>query len=448
MENKIDRVFKEKLGSYASMISPGLWDGIDTAMVKQRRRKRLLLALLVFVFISSLLMIYYTFEHESQEENRDTLNNEQLASNLFSGSANIKDLASQGKDDDAALIRKEPVSNSWAHEVSYETADLTVSSEDSKLINKRALFDSKNRKVFQNAKETMQVTVSGFKSHNLDPYRCNIFPDKLPQEEIYQISYKSLSSTRTKTLGDCFDGPPNRFMLGFNASMDFPFRSINGADGGDLVNYVRQRNQTESEFISFNAGLQAGYFHSSGFLIRGGLQYTQINERFLFVKENVVKIQTQITIDTMINSDGSYTITRDTSISEIIGREEMKTSNHFKMLDIPLVFGYTFDLRKFSLELNGGLIFNVTSKSGGRILNTEFVPSYYGAKGSSFQPYKTYFGLSLYGSLTVLSNFYGNTQFFIEPNARYYLRSFSSPDYPIRQKYIVIGLSTGARYYF
>ena len=125
-----------------------------------------------------------------------------------------------------------------------------------------------------------------------------------------------------------------------------------------------ERDNTESELLSFNLGVQLGYIHPSGFLVKTGMQYTHINERFLFVKENVIKIQTQITIDTMYNQDGSFSIHRDTTVNEIYGREEMKTINQYRMVDIPLVLGYRFKKGNFNIEINAGIINKLKAETG------------------------------------------------------------------------------------
>jgi hypothetical protein len=444
MTDRIDKVFKENLEGYASPVSAGLWDGISQEMLRMRRRRWLLL-LFILVVLSGLTLYYFSQDGESVPDHPVAQQSFAIANNDdVKSDATFTDSDRSIKNELAKRLDSRAVKNGPALKFVALT-QASGSSDRAMAVHKPTLGALKEKRFGSSTlMPNPPVMVQQAAAYS---YRCKNYPASLDAQSFFIDRALNLPF-KSKTLGDCFEGPPTRYMLGFNASLDYPFRSIYGTNHSDLGDYISQRNSTESEFISFNAGIQSGYFHPSGFLLRSGLQYTQINEKFEYVKENVIKIQTQITIDTMINQDGSYTIHRDTSIVEVLGREVMKTSNHFRMLDIPLIFGYTFDWKRVSIEMNGGVVFNLLSRSGGRIFNTDLIPSYYGAKETEFSPFKTYYGLSLYGSISILSNFYGRTQFFLEPNARYYLKSFSSPDYPIRQKYFVLGLSTGMRYYF
>jgi hypothetical protein len=449
MTEKIDRLFKDNLDNYNSRIPENLWEGISNQMVRRQSRRRLLWVLFAFLVLSAAgLFTLLTLDRQSPKLSEPE----------------------EPVQVDYALVRDVPNNNPE----SEATIDQpTMRNKNTRLVlpgsfqkNRNTSldpvrFNRSNRATLRTSSGTISGSGSGYGSSNTyrpaplrevhfasyPSFRCNRFPERLSSDPLL-LRTRVNHRLRSKTLGDCFEGPPSRFMIGFNGSLDFPFRSIHGSAGQDLGDYIRERNATKSEFLSFSSGIQFGYFHPSGLFARAGMQYSQINERFLYVKENVIRIQTQITIDTMINSDGSYTIHRDTSIVEVMGREEFKTSNRFSMLDIPLILGYSFDLRKLSLELNAGVIFNVLSRTGGRILNSDMVPSYYGFKDPQYLPYRNHYGLSIYGSLTILSNFYGHNQLFVEPNFRYYFKSFTRADYPLRQNYVVVGLSTGVRYYF
>lgn len=446
MTEKIDNLFRENLDNYSSHVPGYIWDSIVDKM-GQRRRRRLYLLIFAFILLltTAFILLFPMLDNEASPEFQD---NDVFAAEELKRSEDQAEIQQNTHLLNRASVSEEQNNTRNQSSVTIgarnQRSAFALSSQPLPSRNfpgKFSLGSSNLPATFQ-ARQSKVARLADYPS-----FRCMLYPQAVDQKS-FLLANKSIPKFKSKTLGDCFEGPPDRFILGFSAALDYPFRTIPEVAGYELGNYISERNATESEFLSFNAGLQAGYFHPSGLLIRSGLQYTQINEKFLYVKENVIKIQTQITIDTILNSDGSYTITRDTSIVEVMGKEELKTTNHFRMLDIPLVLGYSFDFRNLSLELNAGVIFNLVSRTGGRILNQDMVPSYYGSKDPQFVPYKTYYGMSLYGSVTLLSNFYGHTQFFMEPNFRYYFKSFTRAEYPLRQNYMVVGLSTGMRYYF
>lgn len=451
MANKIDKIFNDSLNAYSSDVAPGIWTNIEKGIAPRSNKWRLwVLLILAFLLVLAVIYIIDKPSVQPSEPNLDGIaasilsvekdenkpSKAELAPELTNNTVLIK-----GKEEQLSTNEIRRSSFTSNREENFNSASAFEINPSYKL----PVKTQKPSAYVPVPNQQISVKADALRTNFL---RCDSPIDALDVIQIESFDYSLFSKYRTKTLGECFEGPPSRFMMGLNISMDYPFRSIKGAASGELFDYRERRNSTESEIISFSAGIQGGYFHPTGLLVKSGLQYSQINERFLLVTENVIKIQTHITIDTMINSDGSYTITRDSSIVEVIGREEMKTVNQFRMLDVPLILGYTFDWRNISLEVNAGVIFNITSTTGGRILDQDLVPTYYGTKGNDFQPYKNHYGVALYGGFSLLSNFYGKTQLFIEPNARYYIKSFSSANYPLRQNYFVIGLATGVRYYF
>ena len=446
MKNNIDNIFKNKLQNYNSPVSGAVWAGISSELNPPVRRSKRWLWLLLLIILIALLGTWYILGPEKKTEE---------IKNLSPVAASLESTLEAANPDIKSSIG--PVADENESEEFEEIVE-TAGSIKSVISNAPVIAPS--------IKPELQLAAvnenSGLGAENIEEEFDAIYADDIPVARKIVCIPKALDlkmegvnllnrrKFKTKTLGDCFEGPKSKYLIAINTSLDIPFRSFETNYNGEVLNYLEERDRTESEMVSFNAGLQFGYIHPSGFLAKSGVQYTQINERFYLVKENVIKRQTQITIDTMYNGDGTYTIERDTSIVEVIGKEELKTINQFRMLDIPLILGYKIYHDRFSLEINTGIIFNIVSSSQGRILNQELVPSYYGKTiAGDFSPFKTQYGASLYGGVTLTSNrLLGRTQFYFEPNARYYFKSFSKAEYPFRQKYFVLGVSAGLRYYF
>jgi hypothetical protein len=458
MRNNLDKIFDEKLNAYSSHVSENIWSNIHMNLPQHsaNRNKRWIFLLLLFIGVSiagSLIYYYKQFQNNSSADESIVQAVEQnFAGSLLKPTANSVET-------NIGLGHKETVQTDQSnHNLTGNPVSGPKSGRgvglvlgESDLLEDRTISFTENiddeSSTNEQGAETLASTIQN--KRFADKRTLLMTPADLGRRSTFVYSNQTVRRSKSKTLGDCFEEASELYFISFNVSMDYPFRSLFSANIGEIQNYIVNRENTESGLVSFSAGITGGYIHPRGWKAETGIQYTQLNEKFLFVKENVIKIQTQITIDTMYNGDGTYTIHRDTTSIEVLGFEEMKTSNHYKMLDIPLIFGYNFYFKNIGIEANAGFIFNVASSSSGRIFNPDLIPSYYGKKtNGSFLPYRMRFGTSFYGSLSLKTTIKGHTQFYFEPNARYYLRSFSSSSNPVNQKYFVLGLSSGIRYYF
>ncbi|MEM9820657.1 MAG: hypothetical protein AAF985_06275 [Bacteroidota bacterium] len=231
-------------------------------------------------------------------------------------------------------------------------------------------------------------------------------------------------------------------------SLDRPIRSMS-AKNAEYLDYLEARQATETAFHSNSTGLRVSMVSQEGFALRSGLVYSQITEVFDYKNENEVRIF--VSVEYEIDPFSGDTL----SSREVITREEgtrLKTTyNKYRMLDIPLILGYEWYFKRFSLDVNAGVYFNVLFKQKGDILSPDTYPNLAPVSISSDNPnaqpvFLDKLGVSVYGSLGLNYNLNQDLQLLIEPNFRYQVKSITLDDYILDQRYVIPGLLVGVRF--
>ncbi len=205
----------------------------------------------------------------------------------------------------------------------------------------------------------------------------------------------------------------------------------------DFKEHAQLRTDTEKPYYSFNTGVRVNFLTEFGWAIRTGLVYTQINEL----------LETQYTeIVTTLDGDGNVI-----GITE--GTREVNIRNKYKMIDIPVVFGYEVPMKKFDLNVNGGVYMNLMSKQSGAFFSPVEDRVVYFTEGhpDDYDIFKNNIGLSIFMGLgfnldlTSAFNADKKIQLIVEPHARFYPKSFALDNYILNQKYFSTGVMIGLR---
>ncbi|HRQ30542.1 MAG TPA: hypothetical protein PLU49_10745 [Saprospiraceae bacterium] len=429
----MDQFFKDKLDHYQSKVPQTAWQDLEARLIEEQGKSKpyLWIILIALVLLTLGYLFYSDFFAEKEKEPVELENNAIASIDAFPTSYPVNCLNEVKVQTKSSF----DLMNGALHQNHSGIGENFSNLLD---INRVRYTDS-------DLMEPNSGVTENLKSHG----SLTSPPQTLPYKAM--IDRKSELKLLWPGINNhCYSNPNHYFFAELNAGIDFPFQKLGIQHfASENQHYLTERAGTEFGSVSYNVNLLAGYMHPTGLLAKTGIQYAQLNEKFYFVKQNMIKIQTQITIDTMFNEDGSYKIHRDTTTIEVMGEEKLTTNNRFSMVDVPVIMGYRYAGSNFGLEFNAGLIFNILNYSSGRIFDESIEPTYYGADGNGyFSPFKTRVGLSLYAGVRYMTGFYGSTQFYIEPNLRYYFNSFSNSDYPLSQKYLVMGISSGMKYFF
>lgn len=264
---------------------------------------------------------------------------------------------------------------------------------------------------------------------------------KKSRKKHQQSDYKALNRffSIAPNPGSCYSfGGRNLDLRGIYVdavvSPDLSFRTLSTQDS-EMQTYKEMREESESYYWAGSAGLRLSVVTNSGFAVRTGLMYAQMTERFKY--ENLNSEIT--TIERIKDMNGNII---DSIITVQQGQRYIEHSNHYHMFDIPLIFGYELETQKLVFNFNAGAYFNVFFKSKGRMLSSDLNP----IPINNTSVFRKNLGLSYFASMGINYKFNKKIQLVLEPQIRYYPKSFTREDYAISQKYVTFGIFTGLRF--
>ncbi len=234
----------------------------------------------------------------------------------------------------------------------------------------------------------------------------------------------------------------NDWYLEVYGSPDYSIKSLSG-NGLNSV-YIQKKDSAEKMYGGFTIGAKISKNVGDHFMLKAGLQYSQLNEKFALQTESERRTTVVIVSRTVIRPQGDTTFNDTTSVTQI-GYAVRKSINNYKNLEIPIGIGYEFGevKDKWKVAVNGGIILNVTSWYNGVTLDTAYNVVSVNSKGNNgFYSRNT--GLSLYGSLSLIRNINEKIDVFAEPYFRLGLSSISS-NIGYSQKFNAAGISLGVR---
>jgi hypothetical protein len=226
------------------------------------------------------------------------------------------------------------------------------------------------------------------------------------------------------------------------ASPDYAFKSVSNINAS--AQYLNSKDSSEQMQVGYSAGIRLVKPLNDHFLLKTGLQYSQINQKFVYRNENEIKVTTVITARTIIRSPGDTILVSDTSVLQTIGYSVKNVKNRYRSIDIPLTLGYEFGNDDLRVGINAGVIFNVSSWYQGEMLDTAYQPVSISKASNSL--YKTNIGMGLYSSISIQKRISENSHLFFEPYFRYNLKNMTSELSPYTQRFQVGGLAIGLRF--
>jgi hypothetical protein len=226
------------------------------------------------------------------------------------------------------------------------------------------------------------------------------------------------------------------------ASPDYAFKSVSNVNAS--AQYLNSKDSSEQMQVGYSAGIRLVKPLNDHFLLKTGLQYSQINQKFVYKSENEIKVTTVITARTIIRSPGDTIQVSDTSVLQTIGYSTKNVKNRYRSIDIPLTLGYEFGNDDLRIGINAGVIFNISSWYQGEMLDTAYQPVSISKASNSL--FKTNIGMGLYSSISIQKRISDNTHLFFEPYFRYNLKNMTNDLSAYSQRFQVGGLAIGLRF--
>ena len=454
--DSLEKIYKEKLQDIEIQTSDKVWTNVSKALIRQRRIKRFLIYFFVATGIALILGlgIYLTRSNSKTKDQSgknsrviaeisDNINtntnqaNNSISSNENSQKLNIQKVNSESDINNVADFPTIPNNASIVYQTSKKHIKPTLknieyivqngSLQDQSMDKPITLANINESKEFINISRLISIkplSILKYSGSGIETFKFKIIPQGI--------------------LNDCFPSRVNKWFMDLYLSPDYAKKSLTGPK----QDYIDSRISSESALLSYSGGVMAGYKINDNFLIKGGMNFTRINEKFHIVIKDVKNTQTVITIDTVWNSDGTYNITRDTTIKEIYGKEDIQKINKYSMIDIPVIFGYQFKHNDLNLGINAGVILNILSFQEGKMLNMSGEVETFDGHSDNPDIFNKNLGVSIYTSAYLGYRINDNLEIFAEPKFRYFLKPFTNTNYPLTQKYSKFGISMGPRYFF
>ena len=268
----------------------------------------------------------------------------------------------------------------------------------------------------------------------------------------YNLRTFTASSAADYNLSDLkiigIDCPPNGrirrndWYVEVYGSPDIVMKSVK-AQGNTSV--VSKKDSTESQQLSFTAGFRISKSIGENLLLKTGLQFSQINERFDLRTENERRIITVVTIRTVIGSNGADSTISDTSSFEQIGYRLQRTYNRYRSIDIPILLSYEFGGDNLRFAVTAGPVINLYSWYSGNTINDSLNVVSISSKGPGV--YKTNIGFGVFAGFSIMKPVSPKLDVFAEPYFRYNFSNMSrSAGYT--QRFNAMGINLGIRYKF
>ena len=239
------------------------------------------------------------------------------------------------------------------------------------------------------------------------------------------------------------DRKKHDFMAEIYVSPDIAFKQSSTTNLTGLM-LVQQSKQATHQLLSYSFGLRLGMLVSKHFSLKSGLQYSRVNEQFVYTDYNATRVIPLITERTITSINGANTIRFDTTSLLQAGSRKVTTNNHYRSIDIPLLAGYETGNENLNLYVNAGPVINIYSWYSGTTINSSLQPESIASSGI----YKSNTGLSLYFSMGISKKINTQWQVFGEPYFRYRLGSMTSSFVPYQQRIHTAGIQLGLRYKF
>lgn len=243
-----------------------------------------------------------------------------------------------------------------------------------------------------------------------------------------------------KETRNCYDfaGHPNVLLIDAYLGPSLVRKEM--STGPDNQPYLAQRRNTESRDWSYSAGLRASILLDRHFLLRSGLHYDQINEKFEYFDPNYV----QVTIRQTTQIVNGQPVTVIDTLGVDYGEHYLKSYNRFGMLDIPLEVGVELRNGRSGLSLNAGFAVNVLFWKRGAILSPiDGRPAYFTPGSGTVDVFRAKAGLSAMGSVQWFCHLRPKLRIFAEPTVRAVLRPVTISGHPVEQRYGMLGLNIG-----
>jgi len=454
-----DEHIKEQFGNYAPDVHPRIWENIIAEKDKKRPagfwvsmftgRQKLLFIGLIIALTSGGAWIYFN-KHVIEESSTILADNKKNKPTSVNQNAHAEFTAIENKQpvndpvtDDQLVTADNNTTDSKPAYISdgrIKAGIYAPGLQTDEAGNSQADAVEKNKKTYTGLGNVLVKTTAPDLAEDAIEGTGTLLGRLSFYAEKYSVKRKtgkpgSVHFNPVIFLPDCpieKDAAGNKKYIEFYAGPDYAIRSLH--DTGNSA-YLQKRKESTRFRSGYSAGLRYTKVFNNSMSVRGGVNYSQINEKFTFNEGNI--IQVTYIINSSGDTIGSYSTT---------GSRYKTTINRYRSIDIPVVVGYELGNGKLHANINAGAIVNVYSWQNGDVLDTAGNPvNITTGKNSSPYQFKTNAGVGFIGAVSVYYKLNDRLHLMAEPYFRYTFSPMNKENITLKQKYQTAGLRFGIR---
>lgn len=460
---KFDDLFKESLSGYAPDVPSHIWENIIAGRKKKRpvifwdpkKAMLLLLAAGIMILTSG---IYFTL-NKKKSQSVIAKDNMEKTTQANSTSTTTDEAVIPSTNEDADLVSKGNTGHSSnadhsnqpaVHPITGKTQNTdrqnSIIQKNVRQHNNTAGFNAgydghKSMGAGKKLNDGKEKSFNATEEDNFNDPTQNAFA--LPylgiknmalfaaENNLSKQTIKSFSPA-VKLSEDCPGANAKKYYFDLYVSPDYAIKKYEDTGSSTLV---AKRKESLRFHSAFSAGLRYTRVFSNGMSIRTGINFSQINEKFSYAKDNVVQIIY------VINNQG------DTTDSYYVRGTRYKNSyNNYRTIDVPLVAGYEMGNEKWRANINAGAMLNIYSWQQGETLDNNGNPVVFTTgKAESAYQYKTNIGIGFTAGASLYYKLNNKWYALAEPYFRYNFSPMNKEALSIQERFTTVGLRLGIR---
>lgn len=216
-------------------------------------------------------------------------------------------------------------------------------------------------------------------------------------------------------------------------SPGFASRSLTPAN--ETFSFLSQEwEAAQQQQSALQFGLRLAAVNRTGWSLRTGFHFTQIQESFNYVHHTAE-------IEQIYDPDGGF-VREDTIF--VPSGAAVSSQNEYALLDLPLILGYQKRFQRWTVSAQAGPIFNLSFQPRGTLINPnrQLVAV---ASPEAQSAFRSTLGINWYAGLGLQYEVQPGVHLMLEPHLRFQQRSFMEAGFPIQQKFLTGGVSVGVR---
>lgn len=239
--------------------------------------------------------------------------------------------------------------------------------------------------------------------------------------------------------------------LGIQAGPGFGLRYL--GKGEATTAFQKMRRKTESSLESVTASVFYSAASGSGFVLKTGFDFRQINEKFHLESIKHETVQVNGVISQLVDGDGNV-------IQETVGLKPVyKTSiysntsyNRYRFINMPFGVGYRRKVhRNLRVELSGGIDLNLMFRAKATLAGseqTQVVNYSYSKVANSeyFNMFRKKMGWGIWGAYAYDWKWTDRLRWQLSGSIQIPLRQVTNTEFTVAQRYFNFGVQAGVTY--